>query len=351
MEILQVFRKIARLSVMLVALLVLGFAPFVQAESNGLGITPRKDYVVKPGEKRDDTLFVSNLSTTQSLRVSMEVLDFTPKDETGTPSLQLNPNAPQTPWSLRPFLTHPKDVVIAPGKSSNVPISIKIPEGQGAGSYYGAIRYSAENAETKQKVNIAASSVSLLFVTVPGQTKQQITLKQFGAFQSDNAGGGEFKSLFVSSQPLHLAYRFANGGNVAERPEGSVVVKNMFGKTAVTIERANPKSQLALIGQTRRIDLCMKPEVQNRTDPVTGQQSQETVCKSAGLWPGRYTAEILLVYGMNGGTTQEVSATATFWYLPWWFIVASVIVLLLIAFSTWMIYRRITRPRRGYFRR
>lgn len=346
-----VFKKIARLSVMLVALVVVGWAPFVAADSNGLGITPRKDYVVQPGEKREDTLFVSNLSTTQSLRVRMEVLDFTPKDETGTPALQLNANAPQTPWSLKPFLTHPADVVIAPGKSANVPISIQIPEGQGAGSYYSAIRYLAENAETKQKVNIAASSVSLIFVTVPGEAKEQLTLQQFGAFQPDGAGGGSFKSLFVSEQPLHLAYRITNGGNVAERPEGSIVVKNMFGKTVAQIERANPKSQLALISQTRRIELCMKSEVQNKTDPITGQQTQETVCKSLGLWPGRYTADLALFYGMNGSATQEINGSTSFWYLPWWFIIASIALVLLLALAIWLVYRRITRPRRGYFRR
>jgi hypothetical protein len=347
----QVFRKIASLSVMLVVLAVVGFAPFVQAESNGLGITPRKDYVVKPDEKRDDTLFISNLSTAQSLRITMEALDFSPKDETGTPSLQLDPNASQTPWSLKPFLTFPKEVVIAPGKSANVPISIKIPGGQGAGSYYGAIRYSAENAETKQKVNIAASSVSLLFVTIPGQAKERLALEQFGAYKSDGAGGGVFKSLFVSEHPQNLAYRFKNEGNVAERPEGSIIIKNMFGKTAVTIERANPKSQLALIGQTRRIDLCMKSEKQTKTDAVTNQQSQETVCKNPGLWPGRYTAEIMLVYGMNGSITQEVTGTASFWYLPWWFIISLIVVLLLIVLAIWTIHRRITRPRRGHFRR
>lgn len=347
-------KKIATLSVILAVFgvtLLAPFAPKASAESNGLGITPRKDYTVKPGEKREDTLFISNLSTAQTLRVSMEMLDFSAKDETGTPALELNPNTPQTPWSLKPFLKLPNEVVIAPGKSTNIPISITVPAGQGAGSYYGAIRYVAENAETKQKVNIAASSVSLLFLTVPGQAKEQLSLKQFGAFQADNNGGGVFKSIFFGGQPLQLAYRIANGGNVAERPEGSIVVKNAFGKVVSTIERANPRSQLALIGQTRRIDVCIKPEVQNKVDPISGQQIQESVCARPGLWPGRYTAEIMLVYGLNGSVTQELTATASFWYLPWWSIVGFVLLLLLLVFGIWAVYRRFTQPRRGHFRR
>ena len=45
-----------------------------------------------------------------------------------------------------------------------------------------------------------------------------------------------------------------------------------------------------------------------------------------------------LYYGQNGNNTQEIAGTATFWYLPWWFIILFLIVLALVLFYGWKAY-------------
>ncbi len=332
-------RKIARALSLLVAMSTLLGVSIVHAQSNGLGVSPRKDYSVQPGKAISDTLYISNLSLSQDLEVNMRIVDFGAQNETGAPALQLADNAPQTPWSLKPFVKIPSQIHVPAGKSTNVPISVTIPASQGAGSYYSAIEYTAVNSETKQKVNISASTASLVFVTVPGQAKEQLILKQFGMWQSNaDQTAGAFKSFFVGSSPKEFAYRLQNNGNVAEQGSGSMIIKNMFGQTVKEIDDANPKKQLVLIGQTRRIQACVKSSVLTSKAP-NGQDSQQTVCDDPGLWPGRYTAEIALYYGLNGNSTQEVMATTSFWYFPLWSIIGFFALVLVVVTLVWLIRR------------
>lgn len=335
-------KKIARVLALLLAVTTLFTATSVNAASNGLGISPRKDYTVQQGKTISDTLYISNLSLNQDLQVNMRVIDFGAQNETGAPALQLADDAPQTPWSLKPFVKIPQNIKIAAGKSTYVPISVTIPASQGAGSYYSAIEYTAINPETKQKVNISASTASLVFVTVPGDAKEQLLLKEFGTWQStDDQSSGKFKSFFFGSTPKEFAYRLQNNGNVAESPSGSMVIKNMFGRTALEIKDVNPKKQLVLIGQTRRVQLCVKSSVLNSQQDPNSQQAQtkQEICDDPGLWPGRYTAQIAMFYGLNGSSTQEVMATTSFWYFPLWSIIGFVVLIIVLALLIWLIRR------------
>ncbi len=323
------------------ALLFLVVAP-VGAQSNGLGISPRKDYSIKPGNKISDTLFISNLSQTEDLTVAMRVVDFKSQDETGTPALQLDPNTPQTAWSMRPFITFPEKVTIKAGKSTYVPFTISIPASQGAGSYYSAIEYVAQNATAQKNVNLSASSATLVFVNVPGEAHEGLTLLKFGAFAPNKEGdSGKFRNFFFASQPKVLAYRLQNNGNVAEHPAGSILVKNMFGQQKLIIKDANPKNSLALIGQTRRFEVCLKTSTKT-TKATNGQDATETFCDNSGLFPGRYTAEMQVLYGLNGSPSQQITAKATFWYLPIWFLVAVVAVIAVVAFGVWRVWRKLS---------
>ncbi len=307
---------------------------FVRAQSNALSITPRKDYTLKNGESVSDTLNITNRDPVNPLSLSLNVVDFTAENETGTPRL-MEDNAQKTPWSIRDFVTLPEQVVIAPSETVRVPITVSVPSDTGAGSYYSAIEYASVNDVSQDKVNISASSVTLVFIRVPGQATQQLSFEQFGAFVPSKEGtDGSFAGLFFSGRPKVLAYRLKNEGNVAEQPNATIIVKNSSGDTVYTIDDANPKDQLALRGQTRRFDACIAPEtVQQTTD--TGTDFDAVICGDTNFTPGRYTAELSVIYGENGTETREITAKTTFWYLPWWFlglIVLGIGVLVIIGF-------------------
>lgn len=334
---------------LLTLVVLLGALPASAATSNGqssgLSIQPRKDYTIKPGDSITDKLTIGNLDDSSALNISLRMIDFTFTDQSGTPKLFLAQNAPQTSWSLKPFTTLPKNVQVSPGGSKTVQFSIKIPKNQGAGSYYSAIMYQASGANGGN-VALNASGVTLVFVSVPGVVHENLTLQKYGAYTSDNGGvTGSFTYIATNAQPQQLAFALKNQGNVAESPAGSIVVKDMFGHTVSTIDSVNPNSSLALIGQDRLFQTCIK-SLQEKIK-LEGGTTKSTACTDPGLKPGKYTAQLDLFYGQNGNQTREITATATFWILPWWFIILCLIIVLLIAYGIWRLKRKLQTVVKG----
>lgn len=313
----------------------------VSGQSNALAISPRKDYTISPGESVDDTLTITNRNNEESLNLELSVIDFQAQDESGVPQL-MRDSKERTAWSLKNYIDMPQQVTVGPGETTRVPIKISMPSDIGAGSYYSAIQYSATGETPEDRVNISASSVSLVFVKVPGQAKQQMSLVQFGAFVPDSSStGGSFKGLYFSEKPKVLSYRLRNDGNIAEQPSGSIVVKDFSGKEIYTIQNANQKNQLALRGQTRRFDTCINPE-DTTTTTDTGTDINSVICgDTSNLKPGRYTAELSVFYGENGSETREITAKTTFWYLPWWFVGVIVVVIALLVGAGFYVWRRL----------
>lgn len=344
----KLFRVIAVMAVL--AGFVVAQIGQVSSQSNALAISPRKDYTLKPGESVEDTLTVTNRNEAEALNLELNVVDFQAQDESGTPQL-MRDSTERTAWSLKNYIDMPQQVTVNPGETIRIPITISMPNDIGAGSYYSAIEYAATGPAAEDRVNISASGVSLVFVKVPGQAKQQLTFLQFGAFVPEEGGtGGSFKGIYFGDKPKVLAYRLRNDGNIAEQPNASIIVKNFAGDEVYTVNDANPKDQLALRGQTRRFDSCINPEDVTQTTEG-GADINTVVCGDTSFSPGRYTAELSILYGENGNETREITAKTTFWYLPWWFIGVVVVGLAIIAGAIAYVVRRVKDVRNRKTRR
>lgn len=320
---------LAALAVFLVAAYIPTPSASAQSSSASLSIAPRKNYVMDPGQTITDKISVRNVDNSRDLDLNLRVIDFTYTDDTGTPKLLLDNDNEPTTWSLRPYMTTKKSVTVPSNKTGDVDISITLPRNLGAGSYYSAIIYST-GAPDGGNVGLSASGVTLVFVTVPGSVNEDLTLKKFGAFDQKKND-----YAFISmDEPQAVAFTLENKGNVAEAPVGSIKLRDMFGHE-YSIDEMNPTKSLALIGQTRTFQSCIKSVAQTATSEKDENRTKTTTCTSAGLWPGLYTASIDAFYGQNGNNTREITKTAHFWYLPLWFIIIAVLILLAIAFYVW----------------
>jgi hypothetical protein len=326
-------RSLSGLAVVVASLMA--SAVMVGAQSNGLGVTPKETFTMNAGATASNSLFLANLNKTQPLNVHLNVVDFTYQDETGAAKLLQASDQPQTPWSLKPYITVPDNVTVPPGGSKQIPFTLKLPANIGAGTYYSAVEYTASTGSGSQQVTIAASSATLLFINVPGKATELLTMKSFGMYDTK---ANKFKSMF-HAQPSYFSYRLANSGNLAEAPAGSVVIKNMFGHLVAKVDNANPKSQIALIGQTRRFQGC------NPKSNAPEELPKDENCIPFNLKPGFYSATIAIFYGQNGQPTREIGATTHFWYLPWTFIVEVLVVLALLVYFIYRIYNRAARRR------
>lgn len=341
-------KKFTRIFASLLMIAGITLAPMQAfATSNGLGVNPRRDYTIKPGETVNDSLVVNNLNKTDALYATVRVLDFSASDESGAPKLLLKQQEP-TRWSLRPYLTIASNVPVPAGKSVSVPFKITMPKNIGAGSFYNAIQFSGNPGDAKGNVSLTGSAASLIFVRVPGQAKDMLLLNKFGAYdKQENAETGTFTDYFSSQTPKYFSFRLTNKGNVVEQPKGSIEIKNIFGKDVKIVDKANPGEKLVLIDQTRRFDVC--PNEQKSVVTNTSGRTDVTKCNPLKLQPGRYTARLALVYGDNGSVQHEIGAVSSFWYLPQWFVALIVAILVVIAVIVFLIVRHV-RSRR-YSRR
>jgi hypothetical protein len=328
---------VAACAVLVAVALTLPAAPVSAQSSSALSIVPKKNYLIEPGKSVKDTLVIRNLDTVHLLQLTLRVVDFTFTDDGGTPKLFLAADAPQTTWSLKPYMTVPKSVTIPPSSSKTLDMSVAIPASRGAGSLYSAIIYSSGTPDPTGvgNVGLSASGVTLVFTQIPGKVNEDLKLKKFGAYSLPSATKKADYVFMTTQEPLNVAYTLENKGNVTEAPVGSITLNGWFGQTR-TINNVNPTGSLALIGQTRTYTACIK--LKDATVDFNGKVTKTTQCDSPGLWPGMYTASLDLFYGQNGNNTQEITSTAVFWYLPLWFIVILVIVLLILAYVGWRVY-------------
>lgn len=290
--------------------------------SAALSIVPKKNYTIEPGKTVKDKLVIRNLDSKESLDLTLRVVDFTFTDDGGTPKLMLAEDAPQTTWSLKPFLTVPKTVTIPPKTSKNLDMSVAVPANHGAGSYYSALVYSS-GASEGGNVGLSASGVTLVFASIPGKVNEDLKLEKFGAYRVAKGDKKADYTYITMDEPQNVAYTLKNNGNVTEAPVGSITLRSMFGKEYI-ISNVNPNSSLALIGQTRTFVSCI--QLKSEEVEFSGQRTQSQVCTSPGLLPGYYSTTANLFYGQNGNNTQEITGAGSFWYLPWWFIVTLIIV-------------------------
>ena len=305
--------------------------------SAALSIVPKKNYVIESGKSVKDKLTIRNIDTETALELNLRVVDFTFDGDGGTPKLSLAEDAPQTKWSLKPYLTVPKTVKIEPNKSKTIDMSVKIPSNRGAGSLYSAIVYST-GASDGGNVGLSASGVTLVFTNIPGQVNQDLKIEKFGAYNVASSDRKADYTFLTTTQPKNLAYTLKNNGNVTEAPTGTVTLKGTFGKE-MTITEINPNDSLALIDQTRTFVSCIKLKSQNLD--FNGTKTQANECTDPGLWPGYYKATLNLVYGQNGNPTKEATSIAGFWYLPWWFVIIVLVLFGAIAIAITLLVRKL----------
>jgi hypothetical protein len=330
------FKGIALVAVALLmgAVYLLHPAP-ANAQSAALSITPKKTYLIEPGKSVDDTLVIRNLDSSSALDLTLRVVDFTFTDNGGTPKLFLDPDAAQTTWSLKPYLTVPQSVTIPAGGSQTVKMNVAIPAGHGAGSYYSAIVYSSGAPTGAGNVGLSASGVTLVFTQIPGLVTENLNLKKFGAYDDSAKGALSGYHFITDKPPMTIGYTLENTGNVTEAPAGTITIKDIFGRET-KIDDVNTVGSLALIGQTRTYTACIKTASQ-QVD-FNGSKTTAAACVNPGLWPGYYHATADLFYGQNGNLTKEITGAASFWYLPLWFVIVFLVVLAIVVIAVWRGY-------------
>lgn len=288
-------------------LLALSLTQFASAAGgNGLRVSPvRTDAVVDPGTSKVIVITVTNV-TTDVADLQVIVNDFIANpNESGDPSIILDPKQYAASHSLKRFVQPISEFKLGPGQQKQVSVVVKVPANAAAGGYFGAVRFApAGTVDTKQTVSLAGSVASLILVKVPGDIKDQLSIASFDARKNDRPS-----TVFFSNKGINAVARFQNEGNVQEAPFGKILLKNNSGKVIATYEMNNtdPRGNV------------LPDSIRKFTVPLGDK---------VGSF-GKYRLEGNFGYGSAG---QLLSASTTFYVVPFVYIIIFVAIVLFIVF-------------------
>ena len=287
---------------------------------NTLKVSPvRSDIQVKPGEKTEVAITVTNL-TNNPIKIRPMTNDFVAADEKGTPSLILDETEFAKSHSLKRFMSALNEEIIPGKESKTIKVTISVPVGAQAGGYFGAVRFMPSVPDSGGQVNMAPSVASLIMLTVPGVLVEKLELSNFSIQQDGTA-----KTVFRDAKDLQASFRFTSSSNVQVGPFGKVSVKKGNNVVyAADFNASNPRDMI-LPDSARRWDVPLE--------------------KVDGF--GKYTVAATLTYGT---TNKAIEVEKTFWIIPTSFIVGSaigvVLLLAIIAAIWWTLKQRSSRVRR-----
>jgi hypothetical protein len=281
---------------------------------NGLRVAPvRNDITINPGASQTIYITVNNISIVDA-SYQIVVNDFVANaNETGQPTLILDPKQFAPTHSLKRFVQQAPNFTLHSGEQKSIPIVITVPKNAAGGGYYGTIRFApaaADGTSNDQTVNLAGSVGSLVLLKVPGQIKDLMSLSSFDIRTEDRPS-----SFFTSNKNLVAVVRFQNEGNIQEQPFGKITIRNRSGRTVGTYEINNVTPKGNVLPQS----------IRRFTIPLD----------KVGRF-GQFKLEGNFGYGTGG---QLLSASTTFYVIPYFLIITFIGIVILLALLVFVVPR------------
>lgn len=256
-----------------------------QAAMGVSAIPPRLEITVKPGEIITKEIKVRNESQTERF-LTADVRDFIVTNNNGTPVQIDSTKETDNRWAASGWMqVSPSQFKLKGGETKSLIVTIMVPSDAIPGGHYAMILHSpqVEGILDDSGASIKTNVGTLVYVTVPGNIKQDAKITEFVGPTFAEYGPVDFKSVIENLSDIHIT------------PSGAVTVTNMLGgKTA----------QLALD--------------ETNIFPYTSRTFQNQLNKK---WLfGRYKAQLSAAYGTAGSV---VTATIFFWVIPWKFLLLS----------------------------
>lgn len=262
---------------MAAALVLSTISPVAAQDSSRISITPVTfNLTANAGDTLKEVIKVRNDATTaQQIAISTE--NFTAVGEDGGVGL----TEQETSYSLADWVSFEKtNFTLKSGEEVQVNFLIRVPFNAEPGGHYASVyaHVSPAGVEGTSGSSIGQKIGSLVLLRVAGDVKEQASVASFSV-DKINLG----KSVTFS-------IRAKNEGSVHIRPAGFVAITDLFGKK---VADAQVKDQNVFPGAIRHLT---------------------AEWKNPSILPMRYTANVLMYYGQNN---QQLTASMTFWIVPW----------------------------------
>ena len=276
------------------------FKGVLAQERVGISISPLTfELTANPGDVLTNKLKVYS-PTEATISIKMEVEDFKPVGEIG--QVRVEPEE-EIIYSLKRWVkTEPTEFTLEPGEQKFVDFEISVPENAEPGGKYGSVLATITGLTGEATgVAIAQKVGALLLLTVSGEVREDLMVREFTA------------PSFLEYGPVPFSIRFENRGTVHLRPRGFVTITNIWGKKVADV----PFPQLNVMpGAVRKIE--------------TSWENKWLI--------GRYMATLVGSYGTANLPFNP--PVLTFWVFPWKVALGIILALAVITFYFYKTRRR-----------
>ena len=265
-----------------------------------------------PGQKIDEIIKLFN-ETDSQIVVYPTLANFKAVGEEGQPSF-LEPTE-ITDYSLAAWIEIDKGPIqLAEGERKEIPFTIDVPLGAEPGGHYGAIFFGSQPphlAEERTVIGVAGQIGSLVLLKVAGDIKEEGQLLEFGIKDGEK---------YFTFLPVDFYWRFENLGTVHLKPQGEILIKNIFGRTSDTV----PANWVGAGGNVLPGSVRLFEASWLKTPLVSAPQGffERLKAEKDNFALGRYEGDLVLEYGTGGKIAQ---ASLIFWVFPWHLILVSVL--------------------------
>lgn len=285
---------------------------FIFSSQNVVAITlspPIIDTSAMPGETITPQVSVSNEGT-QPITLNGSVEAFRASERPGVAEFFPSDNGLPTWINLEE-----KEILLKPGESKKIMLTIRVPLNTEPGSYYAAIFWSTTSGPNPGSGAAVMSRLgTLIFLRVQGNTTEKLEILSFSPV----------KNIFWS-WPAAFSASVKNTGNVHLVPRGELIIRSWSGKQ-IAILPWNESGLRVLPGSERKMEQIWREK--NLWEEL-----------KAGIWL-RYSATLHLSYG---APIKETGDFVSFWFFPWQSFGIAILSLLLLFFGIKFAIRKYNR--------
>lgn len=235
-------------------------------------------------------------------------------DETGNPTfMPIDSDINDLPnW----IIFNEEKYVIPVGERIEVPIVIDIPKNAEPGGHYATIFFSSvPTGSDNGTVQLGSRIGTLVILDVEGEVYEEVNLLSFQTKDEQKS----FNHL-----PILFETRLENKGNVHVKPSGSIVIKNIFGMTAVELEFNSQDGNILPKTIRKYSDLWIKDDSSLDNEGFFGRLSMEWNNFALGY----YRASVDMEVGRN--VDHRLEASYGFWVWPWRVLLIAVVLLIVL---------------------
>lgn len=212
------------------------------------------------------------------------------------------------PTGLASWMSYDKRTfTLNPAESTELRWTVQLPKNAEPGGHYAAIFFSTSPTSGQNSaVGVGGKTGVLFLINVSGNIQEGANVASFQVTGLEEDGK---PAKTLNYLPAFFELRLRNIGSVHFKPEGNIVIKNMFGKVSGVVP-ANAAGSKVLPASIRKLKATWGPKDAKKADGFISGVKNEI----QGFGLGRYVAQASIVYGKQ---KQTLNTSLVFWIFPW----------------------------------